>query len=96
MNDLTHNFTPTLKIKFAYFQGDYFAHVEEENKSHKIPLLLGHKEVSIAMEGIKDIKGPELPFKTFCLVVTGYLSTIIKYKSPQRALAEASQFRDPL
>ena len=95
MKDITYNFTSALKIKFTFFHGDYFAHIEGENLIYKIPLLLGSREVSLAMESIKDVKGLELPFKTFCLVVSGYLSTIIKYKSQQRAVAEASEFKDP-
>jgi hypothetical protein len=81
MNDITYNFSPTLKIKFTYFQGDYFANIEEKGKNHRIPLLLGSREVSLAMYSIKDVKGLDLPFKTFCQVVTGYLSTILKYKA---------------
>lgn len=96
MNDITYNFTPALRIKFTCFHGDYFANIEGKDQVHKIPLLLGSREVSLAMDSIKDIKGQEMPFKTFCQVVTGYLSTIIKYKSQQMAVAEASKFRDPM
>jgi len=95
MNDITYNFTPALKIKFTWFHGDYFANIEGKDLTHKIPLLLGSREVSLAMEDIKAVKGLDLPFKTFCQVVTGYLSTIVKYKAQQRAVAEASEFKDP-
>ena len=94
MNDITYNFTPALKIKFTCFHGDYFANIEGENQDFKIPLLLGPREVSLAMKDIKDVKGLDLPFKTFCLAVTGYLSTILKYKSQKLALD--SEFKDPI
>jgi hypothetical protein len=67
--------------------------MEKGEEVQKIPLLFGHIELAVAMENMKDIRGFDLPFSTFCQVVTGYLSTVLKYKS--RNLALASEFKDP-
>jgi len=94
MSDIIYNFTDSLKIRFEYRNSDYYPYVERGEEIQKIPLLFGHIELSIAMKNMKDIRGFDLPFNAFCQVVTGYLSTVLKYKS-RDCLALASEFKDP-
>ena len=79
--ETSYTFPNKAKIRFAKFHDDYFPFIEQGNLTHKIPLLLNDFQVDIAMENFNAIKWMDVPFETFCAIVTGYLSTIIKYKS---------------
>jgi hypothetical protein len=96
---MMHTFPNQAVLKLTRTPNDFFlVDVEQGDQTHRIPLLLTDIDCQVTMENLQAaIKWMDVPFETFCTIIAGYLSTILKYKSPVvQALAMKSPFTDPV
>lgn len=94
---MIHTFENNATLKFTKLEsGFYSVQVEQEKEIYKIPLLLGETDYQVSMENLQAIKWMDTSFPVFCMIIAGFLSIIIKYKSPvTQALAAKSPLTYP-
>jgi hypothetical protein len=80
---MIHKFPNGAVLKFTINSLDlYLVDIEQGNQSHRIPLLLEEFDCYMVLENLHAIKWLDVPFSTFCNIISGFLSIILKYKSP--------------